>query len=45
MNAFFIIKPKHQSIFCVGGNWTLDILLNYKNLQFKKFIDDIAIDF
>ena len=25
--------------------YILFIILNYKNLQFKKFIDDIAIDF
>ena len=25
-------------------DYILCIILNYKNLQFKKFIDDIAID-
>ena len=26
-------------------NYILCIILKYKNLQFKQFIDDIAIDF
>ena len=25
----FIIKPRHQSIFGVGGNWTSNLLYNY----------------
>jgi len=29
---FFIIKPKHQSIFCVNGIWTPNILFNDKKL-------------
>ena len=43
----------HKSIFVLIGyyllydlkHYILCIILNYKNLQFKKFIDDIAIDF
>ena len=28
-NSSFIIKSKHQSVFDIGGDWTLDFLLNY----------------
>ena len=31
MIVLFIVKPRHQIVFGINGNWTLDILLNYKN--------------
>ena len=35
--GYYLLYNLYDYIFC--------IILNYKNLQFKKFIDDIAIDF
>ena len=29
---FFIISPRHQSVFSVGGNWISDILYNHQRL-------------
>ena len=31
-DSFFIIKPRHQSVFSIGGDRTLDLLYNYQRL-------------
>ena len=29
-DSSFITRPRHQSVFGVGRNWTLDLLYNHK---------------